>query len=198
MPKKEKKLTIVSGPNGSGKTTFVRNSFSELVHLKKFINADDFARELSPENTEEAAIKAGKKFLKEVHRLINSGETFILETTLSGKSLHKTIQRAKQKGFTVRLIFLWIDIVDLCDFRVKGRVASGGHNIPFESIVRRYKRGLLNLEQYLKKVDEYKVYLANEKPQLVYSKNEKSDLQVWNMGLFSKLESQISTLSSRV
>ncbi|HQS84865.1 MAG: hypothetical protein B7Y25_08200 [Alphaproteobacteria bacterium 16-39-46] len=62
------------------------------------------------------------------------------------------------------------------DFRVKARVALGGHNIPFENIVRRYRRGLANFTQYIQVSDEGKIFLADEFPTLIYNKyNQKID-----------------------
>lgn len=43
------------------------------------------------------------------------------------------------------LIFLWLETVELAVERVKTRVLLGGHDIPEETIRRRYERGLKNL-----------------------------------------------------
>lgn len=52
---------------------------------------------------------------------------------------------AKEKGYKVTLIFFWPNNVNLAIERVKLRVESGGHNIPLETIKRRYSKGIKNL-----------------------------------------------------
>ena len=56
------KLYIISGANGSGKTTFAKN-FSAINNLY-FINADEIAKEIDKDNIIKYKIKAGKIFLK--------------------------------------------------------------------------------------------------------------------------------------
>ena len=56
------------------------------------------------------------------------------------------------------MIFLWLDNVELAIERVKERVRLDGHNIPDDTIRRRYDRGLKNLfELYLPVVDSWSV-----------------------------------------
>ena len=170
MSHKSKNLLIIAGPNGAGKTTFVHNIFTEKVKNTNFINADHLAKELYPENVEKVALKAGKIFIQKLDILLEEENDIILETTLSGKNLLKKINKAKEKGFHTKLIFLWISSLELCDFRIKGRIASGGHNIPTHIVLRRYKRGLKNFPFYLKEVDTCDVFLADQTPSLIFSK----------------------------
>jgi predicted ABC-type ATPase len=46
----QKEVYIVGGPNGSGKTTFIKQFLPQFGHTKNFINADDIAVGLSPLN----------------------------------------------------------------------------------------------------------------------------------------------------
>ncbi len=89
----DKILYIIAGANGSGKSTLA----SELLPSEslKFLNADEVAKEICPENIESVKIKAGKIVLKRLEDLLNSGKSFAIETTLSGKNHIKTIQKAK-------------------------------------------------------------------------------------------------------
>lgn len=188
-----KKFTIIAGPNGSGKTTFVNNIFRDLLENASFINADFFAEEMAPENVRSVAISAGKKFLTEIDRALRENESFIIETTLSGLNLLKKIKEAHQKGFLVRFIFLWVPSPELCDFRVKARVALGGHNIPFEDIARRHKRGLANFTHYFQIANESKVYLADEFPILIYKKQDQKTSQIVMPELYKTFQTAIET-----
>jgi predicted ABC-type ATPase len=94
----EKKLYIISGCNGAGKTTASFNILPELLNCKEFVNAVEIARGLSPFQPEKVSIEAGKLMLKRIDELINSNQDFSFETTLSSKSFLNTIERAKSKG----------------------------------------------------------------------------------------------------
>lgn len=50
---------------------------------KEFINADEIAKEISPFQPEKAGIEAGRLMLKRIRKLLESGESFAFETTLS-------------------------------------------------------------------------------------------------------------------
>ena len=54
-----KKIVIIAGRNGSGKTTFAREFLPNEASCDIFINADLIAAGLSPFAPEKASIKAG-------------------------------------------------------------------------------------------------------------------------------------------
>ena len=51
----EKRLFIIGGCNGAGKTTASFNILPELLRCKEFVNADEIARGLSPFQPEKVA-----------------------------------------------------------------------------------------------------------------------------------------------
>jgi len=135
----QKTLYIIAGANGSGKTTFAMN-YSNLKKIH-FINADEIAKEFDPNDIEKYKVKAGKEFFKRLEMyLISNHESFIIETTLSGKYLINVINKAKTQNFKIVLIYLYLatDIENI--LRVKNRVLKGGHNVPQDDIIRRYYR----------------------------------------------------------
>ena len=155
----EKKLYIISGCNGAGKTTASFNILPDLLNCKEFVNADEIARGLSPFKPESVSIEAGRLMLKRIKELINSNQDFSFETTLSSKSFIQIIDSAKSRGYYITLIFFWLESIELAKDRVKKRVSEGGHNIETDVIERRYKAGIKNLfKLYCDKVDSLLIY----------------------------------------
>jgi len=132
------RLTIIAGANGSGKTTFAL-SFAQFSGVE-FINADEIAKQLNPDDMDHEKFNAGKMFLRQIEELLNNRQDLILETTMSGKYLIKIIQKAKELGYTIDIFYLYLEDVTDNIARVQNRVFNGGHNIPKEDIIRRYFR----------------------------------------------------------
>ena len=157
MEEAQKTLYIIAGANGSGKTTFALN-FSMLKNLD-FINADEIAKEYDPNDIQKYKITAGKVFFQRLYLKLSQSDSFIVETTLSGKYLVKVIQKAKKADFLVSLVYLYLDNNLENILRVKNRVLAGGHNVPEVDILRRYRRSkYLFTNLYKMLVDEWSLY----------------------------------------
>jgi len=76
----EKRLYIIAGCNGAGKTTASFNILPEILDCKEFVNADEIARGLSPFQPEQVAISAGRMMLTRIQELLNNGDNFSFET----------------------------------------------------------------------------------------------------------------------
>lgn len=137
-----KTCVILGGPNGSGKTTFAREFL--LTEGWPFINADEIAAEMSPENVADAAISAGREFIVRLKRVIDEGRDFVLESTLSGLTLRRTIERCRKAGYLVSLNMIFLGSPQASIDRIKLRVSNGGHFVPDEDVRRRYVRSLCN------------------------------------------------------
>ena len=88
--------------------------------------------------------------LRRLQDLLAQQRDFAFETTLSSRSYVRLIHQARQSGYSVNLIYYWLDSVDLAIERVKMRVEDGGHDIPRETIIRRYFTGLKNFANLYK------------------------------------------------
>jgi predicted ABC-type ATPase len=154
-----KKLIILAGPNGTGKTTFARSFLPAEADLPRFINADLIAAGLAPFAPETAAIRAGRLMLEEIALCVLDGENFAVETTLSGASYRRLIRQWRAEGYQVSLYFLSLPNVETAIARVASRVRQGGHNIPEEVIRRRFAAGLANFNsRYKHMVDDWAIY----------------------------------------
>lgn len=151
-----KRLFVIAGCNGAGKTTASFTILPEILDCKEFVNADEIARGISPFQPDKAGIEAGRLMLKRIKKLLESGESFAFETTLSTRSYIQFIDRAKQLNYQVTCLFFYLDSEELAISRVETRVKEGGHHIPEDVIRRRYKGGLKNFfNLFLAKVDNW-------------------------------------------
>ena len=141
-------MYIISGPNGAGKTTLSFSILPEMFECREFINADEIARGLSPLNPQKARIEAGRIMLRKIDDLMKAQEQFAFETTLASKGYLRLIKKAKQSGYSVTLLFLLLESVDLAIERVRIRVEEGGHDVEKKDIIRRFERGLRNFFNY--------------------------------------------------
>ena len=89
-----KRLFIIAGCNGAGKTTASFTILPEILNCKEFVNADEIARGLSPFQPEKVAFEAGRIMLRRIDELLERGETFAFETTLATKSYRTTVEEA--------------------------------------------------------------------------------------------------------
>ena len=150
------KLYIISGCNGSGKTTASYTMLPELFQCSEFVNSDEFAKRFSPFDPDSASIQASRYMLLKIRYMMERGRDFSIETTLATRSLKKIIVRAQEEGYFVTVLYFWLNTPDLAVARVRARVAAGGHNVPEAVIRRRYRTGLHYLfEDYMPIVDQW-------------------------------------------
>lgn len=154
-----KEIILLGGPNGAGKTTAARVLLPEFFELNPFLNADDFARNLAPENVESAALASGRLLIERMRELVRDGESFAFETTCSGRSFIPTLRECRANGWRVSLYYFWLPSPEHSVARVAKRVSQGGHSIPADVIYRRFKTGLWNMRHlYLPLADTAAVY----------------------------------------
>lgn len=135
-------LYIISGCNGSGKTTASYTLLPDILDCRQFVNSDEFAKSLSPFDPSAASITASKYMLMRIHYLLGKYEDFSVETTLATRTLLNIIAEAHEVGYEVTLLYFWVSSPEVAIQRVRERVASGGHNIPDNVVRRRYVMGL--------------------------------------------------------
>lgn len=136
------KLYIISGCNGSGKTTASYTLLPELLGCSEFVNSDEFAKSLSPFDPSAASVSASRYMLMKINYLLERNEDFCVETTLATRSLLRIIMEAQTAGYEVTLIYFWLASPQIAIERVRRRVETGGHNIPDDVVRRRYVMGL--------------------------------------------------------
>ena len=153
------KILILAGPNGAGKTTFATEFLSHEVKRFRFVNADLIAAGLSPFAPESAAVQAGRLMLEQIHTHVRQGVDFAFETTLSGRGYAARIPAWQARKYRVKLFFLCLPNAEFAIRRVQQRVRLGGHDIPEETIRRRFAKGWNNFQTlYRPLVNEWALY----------------------------------------
>lgn len=94
----QRKLYLLAGCNGAGKTTAAFTLLPEIFSCLEFINADEIAKGLSPLQPETVSIEAGRIMLQRIDDMIALGKDFAFETTLASGVHRSKIQAAKLNG----------------------------------------------------------------------------------------------------
>jgi len=122
MSGKQPTIYVIAGCNGAGKTTFANQFLPYEVKCLRFLNADEMARGLSPFKPSLSAVQAGRLLLTEIEECLSRGETFALESTLSGKTYIRLFRRARDLGYEIELHYLWLANQAQAVARVRQRV----------------------------------------------------------------------------
>jgi len=167
------KLLVVAGPNGSGKTSVTGRILKhEWIEGCEYINPDNIARDVYGDwNSPDAVIKAVRHAADMREKCIDNRRSLIFETVLSASDKISFIQRAKQKGYFIRLFFIGTDNPQINAARIAYRVMNGGHDVPIQKIISRYYKSIANCSLLVPIVDRLYVYdnsIDNIFPQLLF------------------------------
>ena len=168
-----KKIVMIAGPNGAGKTTFAREFLPHEAHCSEFINADLIAAGISPFAPETAAVAAGRIMLSLINERVKRGDSFALETTLSGVGYVRMIHRWRALGYHVKLIFIELPNPEFAIQRVAMRVQQGDHHIDDDVVERRFYAGLKNFNEIYKPIVDVWLHFSGEEQMTLVDWSEK-------------------------
>lgn len=140
---------VFAGPNGSGKSTVT----SDILITGVYINADEIQKSggLSVQ-------EATKEAQRLCYTMVDTGRDFTFETVLSSPYKLELLSYAKEKGYTIKAIFVLTNDPNINIRRVKARVDAGGHDVPVEKIVDRYYKSIRNIPKLVEIADETIIY----------------------------------------
>ena len=149
---------LFAGINGAGKSTLYNNSDNEEIKKSVRINTDEIVREFGDWKNNLDQLKAAKIAIKLRNESFEKGKSLNEETTLTGKTILTTIDKAKELGYELQLFYVGLNSPEIAKERIKIRVSKGGHNIEDKIVDRRYYESLENLEKVINKFDKVRIY----------------------------------------
>lgn len=162
-----KQLWLLAGGNGAGKSTFYRTQLQPLG--MPFVNADNIAREVFPDNPEANSYQAAAIAENMRNELLAEGRSFCFETVFSHPSKIDFMAAAKARGYQVILVFVYLASPGLHKARIQQRITEGGHAVPEDKVETRLPRTFENIKTAIQLADQ--AYLLdnsdNEQPFIV-------------------------------
>jgi len=117
----------------------------DLFSAFPLLDPDVLANTLQADALNPSPLSAGREVLAKVDEHLKHGQSFAIETTLSGKNYLRTMLVAREMGFNAALVYVGTSSVEINIARIARRVIGGGHNVPDADVRRRYERSLSNL-----------------------------------------------------
>lgn len=183
-------VIVIGGPNGAGKSTLAPALLRDTFGITEYVNADVIAQGLSAYAPEKVAIDAGRAMLARLDELAAAKVDFSFETTLATRTYAKRLRYLQEIGYSVCIIYIWLSSDAFAVERVKARVLSGGHNIPEETIRRRYEQGKKYFfELYMPIADSWKVYYGGiSPPQLIAQFSNPDGLEIVDEQIWKRIK----------
>ena len=166
----KKVFYLFAGVNGAGKSTLYNSeSLNNDIKNTIRINTDEIVREIGDWKNNSDQLKAAKMAINLRNECFLYGKSFNEETTLTGKTILKTIERAKELGYELQLFYVGVSSTEIAKERIKSRVEKGGHHIENDIVEKRYYESLKNLKEILLKFDKVYLYDNSKKYKNIFS-----------------------------
>lgn len=145
------RLTLIAGANGSGKTTLT--SDSEAFRDIPLLNPDSMGNTLQASAPSTIPIASARHVLQSAKEHVIRGQSFGVETTLSGRGYLHMMLDARAHGFEIVLVYIGTENVEINLARIRDRVLAGGHNVPEPDVRRRFTRSFQNFPLAIQRAD---------------------------------------------
>lgn len=101
----KKKIIVVGGANGVGKTTFAYQYRDE--YKIDYLGADEIATQITTKSGENIELRAGKVFFQELKGYLKQNKSVIIESTLSGTGLARNLTEFRLNGYSVHMVYVF-------------------------------------------------------------------------------------------
>jgi len=182
----EKKIVIIAGGNGVGKTTFAHTFLLDYPDYV-FLNADEIAKSLSAENPAGKKISAGKLFFQKLDGAVAQNKSLLIESTLSGRKLRDRFKVWQRQDYEIIINFIFAESSEILIERIAQRVKKGGHFVPDEDVRRRFVRGKRNFWSVDKDlVNSWTLFYNSEGAFYQVALGENKEIEIYNENLYTK------------
>jgi predicted ABC-type ATPase len=145
------------GPNGSGKSTFYnRTDIEGWGGSVWIINPDLLTQQIVERDKTDSRLANGAaldRIMVWLDASIDAYQTIGVETVLSSPKYRALIQRANERGFRVRMIYVLLNSAELQLERVRIRVSEGGHDVERDKVISRRHRSFEQLGWFSQHVE---------------------------------------------
>ena len=118
---------LFAGVNGAGKSTLYNLAMiNQNIKNTIRINTDEIVREIGDWRNNSDQLKAAKMAINLRNECFLYGKSFNEETTLTGKSILKIIDRAKELGYELQLFYVGVSSTEIAKERIKNRYYGMG------------------------------------------------------------------------
>ena len=130
---------LFAGVNGAGKSTLYNSEkLDNDIKNSIRINTDEIVKKIGIWKNNSDQIRAAKIAINLRNECFQYDKSFNEETTLTGKTILKTINKAKELGYELQLFYVGVNNPEIAKERIKNRVEKGGHNIENDVVEKRY------------------------------------------------------------
>ena len=153
-------LVVIAGPNGSGKTTISRRLLQHAWGREcLFLNPDEIAQnEFGNWNSPEAILRAARQAEQLREECLGQRKSVLFETVFSAPDKPNYIRRAKEAGFFIRFFFVCTDDPAINLHRILRRFGEGGHTVPSDKVLSRYRKSISQCADIIGHVDRAYIY----------------------------------------
>lgn len=152
-PISEKRIWLIAGPPGSGKSGLARSLFPGWAGTSQLINADDphaFVPDGDLADDMFDRIRGRTvPFSKRIEIAEIAQREFVIETRLVNREPLSAALKLRRRGWRVFMVYLALPRLELCRARIRARVLRGGADVTDEALELSFRAALDNLPQYI-------------------------------------------------
>lgn len=152
------KIIFIGGINGAGKSS-LRDNHLNIDENWVVIDPDKISRQFKQDiGTNASNLQGGKQAILLFEQAILDKKNIVFETTLSGNSVFKRFEKAKQHGYQIDVLYMGLNSLEKHIQRVALRVSLGGHHIDTDTICKRFALRDENLEKAFLLSDNFMLF----------------------------------------
>ncbi|MEQ8322828.1 MAG: AAA family ATPase [Rhodospirillales bacterium] len=151
----EKRMWIIAGPPGAGKSTLAARLFADDIGTTRHIDADDLRGFSAADDLPEASLKQNLPVSKRLEIAETGGRSFFVESRLMSRKPLSAAIRLRRRSWHVGLIYLALPKIQLCRDRIRLRVMKGGDDVDDELLEKTFRAAMDNLPHYIDAADKW-------------------------------------------